>query len=357
MQDMHDIHDTLDRNLIRLQLLKSRQKRMTAIILALSVVVAGNVFWKMRRTGITMAGDATCGIEEHTHHEGCYEQLLVCEIPEEPHEHDESCYEIIRFEPEEELVLVCDLTDVPHEHSEECYTIEYGEGYDETILICEETDETHIHDEMCWITEHIEGEETEILVCDLLWEPHEHSEDCYETVLHELPEERILICEEPCDVHIHDEGCFEELLICDKEEHIHEILCYADETADVETQLDWQEMFYRYQTGDLPSDLIRVAKSQIGYTESERNFIIDRYGDRHGYTRYGAWYGIPYSDWSAPVPTRMKCRSTQGPIQWLRHGHAVTDLRIRMIIHRNRETLYFLMTIRSALFGRSTDIP
>ena len=97
--------------------------------------------------------------------------------------------------------------------------------------------------------------------------------------------------------HSHDEACADP---CPEPEHIHTLNCYADETADVETQLDWQTLFADYPyTGDLRTDLVGVAKTQVGYRESEANFFVNDEGVRHGYTRYGAWYGIPYSRWSA----------------------------------------------------------
>lgn len=52
-------------------------------------------------------------------------------------------------------------------------------------------------------------------------------------------------------------------------------------------------------TGDWREDLIAVARTQIGVRESRRNFIIDKDGQRKGYTRYGDWYGAPYSNWCA----------------------------------------------------------
>ena len=52
-------------------------------------------------------------------------------------------------------------------------------------------------------------------------------------------------------------------------------------------------------TGDQRKDIVGVALTQVGYTESVRNFEVDDTGIRHGYTRYGDWYGVPYSDWSA----------------------------------------------------------
>ena len=42
-----------------------------------------------------------------------------------------------------------------------------------------------------------------------------------------------------------------------------------------------------------------IAKTQVGYTESQMNFELGNDGVRHGYTRYGAWYGVPYNNWSA----------------------------------------------------------
>ena len=97
--------------------------------------------------------------------------------------------------------------------------------------------------------------------------------------------------------HTHDEGCEEN---CSIKEHTHTIECYSDETADVESQLDWKKMFEDYPyTGDISKDLVGIAKTQVGYTESKLNFEVDKDGIRHGYTRYGDWYGTPYNDWSA----------------------------------------------------------
>lgn len=52
-------------------------------------------------------------------------------------------------------------------------------------------------------------------------------------------------------------------------------------------------------TNDWAKDLVKIAKTQIGYEESQRNFIIDKNGIRHSYSRYGDWYGAAYSDWCA----------------------------------------------------------
>ena len=52
-------------------------------------------------------------------------------------------------------------------------------------------------------------------------------------------------------------------------------------------------------TGNWDEDLVSVAKTQLGYEQSEKNFEIDpadgvtlRY-----YSRYGQSYGNPYGEW------------------------------------------------------------
>lgn len=101
--------------------------------------------------------------------------------------------------------------------------------------------------------------------------------------------------------HTHTEECLlDEDVVCGFDEHIHEVTCYSNAEADVESQLDWQDMFADYPyTGDLHKDLVGIAKTQVGYTESVLNFEADEGGARYGYTRYGAWYGAPYNEWSA----------------------------------------------------------
>lgn len=100
--------------------------------------------------------------------------------------------------------------------------------------------------------------------------------------------------------HTHDESCQNAETTCELTEHVHSVSCYSDVSVDVETQLQWQKMFEDYPyTQDLRKDLVGIAQSQTGYCESTRNFEVGDDGVRRGYTRYGAWYGAPYIDWSA----------------------------------------------------------
>ena len=42
-----------------------------------------------------------------------------------------------------------------------------------------------------------------------------------------------------------------------------------------------------------------MAESQLGYRESDTNYILAEDGTAlQGYTRYGEWYGEPYGDWN-----------------------------------------------------------
>ncbi|MCD8130467.1 MAG: CHAP domain-containing protein, partial [Lachnospiraceae bacterium] len=88
-------------------------------------------------------------------------------------------------------------------------------------------------------------------------------------------------------------------LVCGMEEHIHTVDCLSDDEADVETASDWEATLPGL-TGNRAFDVVAVAQSQLGYTESVRNFILDEDGVTwRGYTRYGAWYGNEYGSWDA----------------------------------------------------------
>lgn len=83
-------------------------------------------------------------------------------------------------------------------------------------------------------------------------------------------------------------------------------------------------------TGDWRNDLVAVARTQLGYSESNIDFKIDDNGIRRGYTRYGAWYGAAYSEWcsmfvsfclyfadipAADVPQEAHCGAWQRAIR------------------------------------------
>ena len=110
--------------------------------------------------------------------------------------------------------------------------------------------------------------------------------------------------------HIHTEECLVQMptgtpdeaggYACELEEHIHVESCYSDITADIETEDDWIAPLADLVRGPtVKANVVLVAQTQLGYSESERNFQVDAQCVRHGITRYGQWYGNPYGDWSA----------------------------------------------------------
>jgi len=258
-----------------------RRTRSLALILCLSMIVSLGTFAGFHKTAIAKVYTrevldcpyAREGAEPvaHVHNDDCYEgETLVCTLPErEAHTHDDTCYA-------ESRLLSCGLEENPgHQHSEACFD-ENGE------LICQIP----------------EGEGA-----------HSHTEECY-TI------ERALVCNQPeLPVHVHDAGCFrtEEITVDEPEEAIETEqtvssvpeMPVSDPNADLETSDDWNREFENLElSGNWARDLVLVAATQQGRGESPNNFeaVLNDAGDawvRHGYTRYGAWYGYPYAEWDA----------------------------------------------------------
>ena len=118
---------------------------------------------------------------------------------------------------------------------------------------------------------------------------HTHTDACYEDVL-------------VCNIlasssHTHTAECYEKILVCGLEEHTHTVECIIDTTADVETAEDWEATLPEL-TGVWADDVVAIAESQLGYTESTANYTLDEDSTSHkGYTRYGEWAENLYGDW------------------------------------------------------------
>ncbi len=168
------------------------------------------------------------------------------------------------------------------EHTEACYQ-------ETRTLLCE-VPEGHTHTEVCY-------EEQSVLICTMEEsEEHQHTDECYEV-------QEVCICEEnESEAHQHTDECYliEQELICEKPIHQHTLTCYADLTADVEDQKQWESSFASVQLSeDGRENVLAIAKTQLGYAESSRNYQVEDDTVTKGYTRYGAWYGNPYGDWCA----------------------------------------------------------
>ena len=277
-----------------------RKRRWYQVMTCLAAAVVFCTTYALILPAITL--EKQCALPEHTHTEACYTSVqgdLICTQSTEPqHTHTEECYQ-------ETQDLVCGMSEsTGHTHGAECYDQEGN-------LICgQEESQGHVHGEACYgvsrqlicgQTEEPAHQHTEdcyswnqVLTCDL--EEHTHSEACTATE----PEEAVFCGKEP---HTHGESCRDEQgeLTCTLEEHTHSLACYADPTADVETAEIWEQTFGDVTlTGDWRLDTLAIARSQLGYAESTKNYAVAEDGQTPmGYTRYGAWKGDPYGDWNA----------------------------------------------------------
>ena len=189
------MRDVLGISLKKLKRIRVRKKRMVALLLVLSLVVSINVFWVLRQPGLTLAGDATCGIQEHTHDDTCMTQVCICDLPEEAHEHSDDCY-LVEVIPEQEILqLICTKTEEPHNHNDSCYTVEITPAEEISNLVCQETDEAHEHTQSCYEIITVDPIEEKVLNCELQSEPHEHTESCFEMEVIPAFTETTLTCE------------------------------------------------------------------------------------------------------------------------------------------------------------------
>ena len=315
----------------KLRAQRVRARRYTAMLLVLAMLTSLSVSWRLHQVGtaLTTDNEYCCGMEEHVHTDDCYTEELVCGYEEGQPEDPDSAFSVdsepTTEEPEAEPEEPEPEETEPevHHHTADCY---------ETVLVehKEQTcgQEEHTHNDYCI------DPDTGNYICGL--EEHTHTDDCYTT---ETETEEKLICgyeegevlsdgtaadddgiaaledtntatsvaddssseavSEPV-LHHHTEACYKKVLTCTIPEHTHTLACLADYSADVETDDDWQ----KYSVGlsdNWNEALLAVAKEQLGYKESEKNFQTDEalgdIIDVHHYTRYGAFYGNPYADW------------------------------------------------------------
>lgn len=316
----------------KLRAQRLRARRYTAMLLVLAMLTSLSVSWRLHQVGtaLTTDNEYCCGMEEHVHTDDCYTEELVCGYEEGEPEDPDSAFSVDseptteepEAEPEEPEPE--EIEPEVHHHTADCY---------ETVLVEHKEltcgQEEHTHDETCPV-----DPDTGDFLCG--FEEHTHTDDCFTT---DTETEEKLICgyeegqvlsdgtaadddgiaaledtntatsvaedssseavSEPV-LHHHTEACYEKVLTCTIPEHTHTLACLADYSADVETDDDWE----KYSVGlsdNWNEALLAVAKEQLGYKESEKNFQTDEalgdIIDVHHYTRYGAFYGNPYADW------------------------------------------------------------
>lgn len=322
-------------------------RRSVAMVLVLAMLTAMSVSWRLHQDGIALAADDTryyCGKEEHKHTDDCYIEGTepICgyeegEIVEEAMDSaddagdgdssaadwDEAGSEpesepATQEEPEPEVVL--------HHHTADCYE-------EEEVLTCG-IESDHVHQDYCY------DQETGELLCT----EHEHTDDCYtleevlvcgqeegepektddgaalydtdensaeesdsaeepETVADPEPEKEATKPEtdDKIDtgytVHHHTDECYGKVLICGKEEHEHTAACLVNPNAEIDAEYDAKTP--DRTSVDWAQDMVLVAQSQLGYTESKAD--VDE--DGNGYTMYADQYykdkPMVYADWDS----------------------------------------------------------
>lgn len=322
-------------------------RRSVAMVLVLAMLTAMSVSWRLHQDGIALAADDTryyCGKEEHKHTDDCYIEGTepICgyeegeiveetmdsaddagdgdssaadwdeagsepesepDTQEEPepevvlHHHTADCYE-------EEEVLTCGI-ESDHVHQDYCYDQETGE------LLCTE----HEHTDDCYTLEEVlvcgqeEGEPEKTDDGAALYDVDENSAEESdsaeepETVADPEPEKEATKPEtdDKIDtgytVHHHTDECYGKVLICGKEEHEHTAACLVNPNAEIDAEYDAKTP--DRTSMDWAQDMVLVAQSQLGYTESKAD--VDE--DGNGYTMYADQYykdkPMVYADWDS----------------------------------------------------------
>ena len=296
----------------------------------LAVITVFCTVYALVLPAITLADEPICGQQAHEHTEDCYRsEYLVANCAAANHVHSESCADALGNP-------ACGFGErILHTHGQNCYS--YGE------LICPLPElQEHLHehlatdDEPCCdleqVANHVHSpgclDEDGQRICGLIsGVPHVHDETCFTVIRLDQPE---LLCSLPEHIHVdscyleaadlpqnkkefycgmgqhtHTDECYdrEGTLLCTMPEHSHDVSCKVpdyDPQANVESEEDWEAAFRDLNlTGHWPTDLMAVAQTQLGYRESKQNVILREDGTLKGYSRYGAWYGADYMDWSA----------------------------------------------------------
>ena len=349
-------------------------RRYTAFVLALAMITTLFVNWQLHGVGISMTAQYQCGEEEHTHTADCYTKVLTCGYNEGDLENaaEVAAAEADQPSAEEDIMplsLEPQIEFVPHEHTDDCYTEvqtltcmeeEHVHGDDcfdpeDGSLICDKFE--HTHDESCYTTEYEltcglqDGELVEQVV-----EPTQSAELAAMAVAEPVALAPMVDTVEPI-YHHHTDACYEEVLTCPLPEHQHTVACLSDTSADLETPEEWQAANAEAViSGNWAEDLVSVAKTQLGYEQSEKNFEIDpadgvtlRY-----YSRYGQSYGNPYGEWDvmflsyclkyAGIPQSaipqeasvLALRSSMSDMEWLLDGEDGSSADVGDIVIYNK---------------------
>ena len=320
-------------------------RRSLAMVLVLAMLTAMSVSWRLHQDGIALAADDTryyCGKEEHKHTDDCYIEGTepICgyeegeiveeamDLADDAGDGDSSVadWDEAGSEPESEPATLPEPEVVLHHHTSDCYE-------EKEVLTCG-IESDHVHQDYCY------DQETGELLCT----EHEHTDDCYtleevlvcgqeegepektddgaalydrnensaeesdfagesETAADPEPEKEATKPETDDEidtgytVHHHTAECYGKVLICGKEEHEHTAACLVNPNAEIDAEYDAKTP--DRTDADWAEDMVLVARSQLGYTESKAD--VDE--DGNGYTMYADQYykdkPMVYADWDS----------------------------------------------------------
>ena len=124
----------------KLRAQRVRARRYTAMLLVLAMLTSLSVSWRLHQVGtaLTTDNEYSCGMEEHVHTDDCYTEELVCGYEEGEPEDPDSAFSVDSEptteepeaepeEPEEPVQTEPETIWVPHEHTDACY---------EEVLVC-----------------------------------------------------------------------------------------------------------------------------------------------------------------------------------------------------------------------------
>ncbi len=351
----HNILSALEQ---RLRNMKNR-RRWRSIIAVVACIAFVVTISALTLPAISQSDETFCGLSEHTHGDECYIVELVCEegrrndtegessppeggteeaaptgteaavIPDSQTQ-NEAAVEFIapvspvlsaseNAAPAEEIITLVEITTLSEEVTLISETVtENGQtaavavaeenGADETVYSGPEADIEEITT-LTEITTLVEAvtQAVETTMVAVTEEASSEDDTAQELTSEDNPASEETSADTPSagseEGHEHTEECYEKMLKCEKEEHTHTEACLSDTAADLETEDDWRATFSSVTlTENMGADLLAIARTQKGYTESTIHYNVGEDGKtRNGYTRYGEWYGEPYCQQWNPV--------------------------------------------------------
>ncbi|MBR2260046.1 MAG: hypothetical protein IJ899_22470 [Blautia sp.] len=237
-----------------------RKKPWNRGVTAIAAVIVFITTYLLILPAITMTKDIVCGKEEHIHNDQCYEttyqRVLNCPYTQVGgviilHKHDGNCYDT-------EGRLICPLQEIEeHVHTAACFGVEEQDLFGSTAVYdgFGTADAFTSAEEDFGIYEGTDLFSSSTAAVPLCGKgevtPHVHAEECYDVYGN-------LICGKPEVIaHQHGEECYSfvpdrRILICGREEHVHDDSCYASKGEELPEEVGAVEDFF---TGEISEDI------------------------------------------------------------------------------------------------------